>query len=75
MLIVARSKQEIDLRGSLSKYEFSIVPRALFSSDGSMHHCPKKSDLMKTLEAILPKERSNGAASQHKQNLNDMKLR
>ena len=74
MLIVARSRQEIDLRGSLSKYEFSVVPRALFSSDGSMHHCPKKRDLMKTLEAIPPKEGSNGAASQHKQNLSDMKV-
>ena len=50
MLIVARSRQEIDLKGSFSKYEFSVVPRALFSSDGSMHHCPKKSDLMKILE-------------------------
>ena len=49
MLIVARSRQEIDLKGSFSKYEFSVVPRALFSSDGSMHHCPKKSDLMKIL--------------------------
>ena len=67
MLIVARSRQEIDLRGSLSKYEFSVVPRALFSSDRSMHHCPKKS-------AIPPKEGSNGAASQHKQNLSDMKV-
>ena len=47
MLIVARSRQEIDLKGSLSKYEFSVVSRTLFSSDGSMHHCPKKSDLMK----------------------------
>ena len=74
MLIVARSRQEIDLRGSLSKYEFSVVPRDLFSSDGSMHHCLKKSDLMKTLEAIPPKEGSNGAASQHKQNLSDMKV-
>ena len=64
----------IDLKGSLSKYEFSVVLRALFSSDGSMHHCLKKSDLMKTLEAIPPKEGSNGAASQHKQNLSDMKV-
>ena len=29
---------------------------------------------MKTLEAIPPKEGSNGAASQHKQNLSDMKV-
>ena len=42
MLIVAHSRQEIDLRGSLSKYEFSIVSCAIFSSDGSMHHCPKR---------------------------------
>ena len=74
MLIVANTRQEIDLIGSLSKYEFSVVPRALFSSDRSMHHCPKKSDLMKTSEAIPPKEGSNGAASQHKQNLSDMKV-
>ena len=74
MLIVARSRQEIDLKGSPSKYEFSVVPCALFSSDGSMHHCPKKSDLMKILEAIPAKEGSNRAASQHQQNLSDMKF-
>ena len=74
MLIVARSRQEIDLKGSLSKYEFSVVPRALFSSDGSMHHCPTKSDLMKILEAIPPKEGSKRAASQHQQNQSDMKV-
>ena len=55
-------------------YVFSVVPRALFSSDESMHHCPKKSDLMKILEAIPPKEGSNRAASQHQQNLIDMKV-
>ena len=46
-----------------------------FFSDGSMHHCPRKSDLMKILEAIPPKEGSNrAAASQHQQNLSDMKV-
>ena len=65
MLIVPHSRQEIDLRGSLSKYELSVVPCALFSFDRSKHNCPKKSDFMKILEAIPPKEGSNGAASQH----------
>ena len=74
MLVVARSRQEIDLNRSLSKYEFSVVPHVLLSSDGSMHHCPKKSDLMNILEAIPPKEGSGGAASQHQQNLSDMKV-
>ena len=71
MLIVAHSRQEIDLRGSVSKYEFSVVPLALFSSDGSRYHCPKKNDLIKILEAIPPKEGSDGATSQHQQNLSD----
>ena len=74
MLIVVRSRQEIDLKGSLSKYEFSIAPRVLLSSDGSMHHCPKTSDLINILEAIPPKEGSNGTASQHQENLSDMEI-
>ena len=53
-------------------YVFSVVPCALFSSDEGMRHCPKKSDLMKILEAIPPKEGGNRAASQHQQNLSDM---
>ena len=39
-----------------------------------MHHCPKKSDLMKILEAIPPKLGSNRAAPQHQQNLSGMKF-
>ena len=74
MLIVAHSRQEIDFKGSLLKYELSVVPRTLFSSDRSMHHCPKKSDLMKILKAIPLKEGSNRAASQHHQNLSNIKV-
>ena len=74
MLIVALSRQEVDLKWSLSKYEISVVHRALSSSDGSMHHFSQKSDLVKILEAILPKEGSNVAASQHQQNLSGMKV-
>ena len=73
-LIVGRSRQEIELKGSLLNYEFSVVPRGLFSSEGSKYHCPKKSDLTKILEAIPPKETSIGAASQHQHNLSDLKV-
>ena len=55
-------------------YVFSVVHGALFSSDGSMHQFPRKSDLMKILEAISPKEESNRAASQHQQNLSFVKV-
>ena len=37
MLIVARSRQEIDLKESLSTYEFSVVPRVLFSHSVSKY--------------------------------------
>ena len=74
LLIVRRSRQEIELKGSLLNYEFSVVPRALFFSDRSRYHCPKKSDLIKILEAIPPKEGSIGAVSQHQQNLSNMKV-
>ena len=69
MLIVGRSRQENELKGNLLNYEFSVVLRALFFSDGSRYHCSKKSDLIKILEAIPPKEGSIGAASQPQQNL------
>ena len=36
MLIVGRSRQKTELKGSLLNYEFSVVLRALFSSDGSI---------------------------------------
>ena len=46
MLIVANSRPEISLEDTIGKYELSVVPRALFAADGSMHHCSEKSQLM-----------------------------
>ena len=39
MLIVANSRPEISLEGTIGTYELSVVPRALFAADGSMNHC------------------------------------
>lgn len=36
MLIVARSRPEIDLQQAIGKYEFSAVPRSLFAPDGTL---------------------------------------
>ena len=56
LLVVSKARQ-IDLKYNLGKYEFSVVPRALFAPDGSLHHMENKSELMKILES-LPKDKS-----------------
>ena len=56
LLVVSKARQ-IDLKYNLGKYEFSVVPRALFVPDGSLHHMENKSELMKILES-LPKDNS-----------------
>ena len=50
MLIVANSRPEISLENKIGTYELSVIPRALFAADGSMHHCSEKSQLMTILE-------------------------
>ena len=50
MLIVANARPEISLENRIGTYELSVVPRALFAADGSMHHCSEKSQLMSILK-------------------------
>ena len=50
MLISANSRPEISLEDTIGTYELSVVPRALFAADGSMHHCSEKSTLVAILE-------------------------
>ena len=54
MLIVARSRPEVNLREAIGQHEFTSLPRALFSSTGSLLPCNDKSKLMSVLEG-LPK--------------------
>ena len=37
---------------AFGKYEFSVVPQALFSADGELLHTTSKSDLMGILEGL-----------------------
>ena len=46
LLVVCQSRPEINLEEVISKYEFSVVPRALFAADGIMLHCSAKSNLL-----------------------------
>ena len=57
MMMVCRSRPEIDLKETVGLYEFSLVPRSLFAADGSMLHCSSKSALLAILEKV-PGERN-----------------
>lgn len=52
LLIVCKARPEINLQEAFGKYEFSVVPRALFSADGTLLHTTSKSDLMGILEGL-----------------------
>ena len=59
MMMVCKSRSEIDIKETVGQYEFSIVPRSLFSADGTMLHCASESNLMSILER-LNDNRNNG---------------
>ena len=50
LLIVTKSRSEINLREALGLYEFSSTPRCLFSGDGTILICQDKSKLANILE-------------------------
>ena len=52
MMMVCKSRPEIDIKETVGQYEFSIVPRSLFAADGTMLHCSSKSNLMNILEKL-----------------------
>ena len=51
MLIVARSRPEINLKESIGQHEFTSLPRALFSVSGALLPATDKSKLMAILES------------------------
>ena len=52
-IIASRMREEIDLPALLGKYEFSVVPRSMFSSDGRLLHCTDKSNVMHAVENLM----------------------
>ena len=55
MLIVARSRLEINVKEAIGRYEFTALPRALFAMTGQLLPSTDKSKLMSILEE-LPKQ-------------------
>jgi len=52
MLIVARSRPEINLQECIGQHEFTSLPRALFTVSGELLPCTDKSSLMAILEKL-----------------------
>lgn len=50
LMVVCKSRPEVDVKKAIGRYEFSVVPRSLFAADDTMLHCPAKSTLMRILE-------------------------
>lgn len=50
LMIVCKSRPDIDIKEAIGLYELTVVPRSLFASDGTMMHCSCKSTLMHILE-------------------------
>ena len=50
LMMVCKSRPDIDIKEAIGLYEFTVVPRSLFASDGTMMHCSCKSTLMHILE-------------------------
>jgi len=52
MMMVCKSRPEINIKETVGQYEFSLVPSSLFAADGSMLHCSSKSALLAILEKL-----------------------
>lgn len=58
MMMVCKSRPEINIAKAVGVYEFSLVPKSLFQSDGSMLHCSMKSVLINAIEKQVNPENS-----------------
>ena len=52
-VIASRTRTEIQLPEIFGRYEFTVVPRAMFSMDGKLLHCTDKASVMHCIENIV----------------------
>ena len=53
-LIAARKIQELELEHCIGNFEFSVVPKSLFTSDGLPLACNEKASLLRQIESLIP---------------------
>ena len=51
-IVISRSRPELDLKECIGKYEFGVVPRSLFASDGSLLLAYDKASILHHLEKL-----------------------
>lgn len=49
LMVICKSRPEIDINEAVGVYELSVVPRSMFAADGNRLHCSAKSALMSIL--------------------------
>ena len=54
--VAARSRPDLDLKECIGKYEFGLIPRSLFASDGSLLLAYDKAKVLNHLEALIKDE-------------------
>lgn len=69
LMLVAKGRPDTNIEEAIGPYEFSVVPRSLFASDGSMLHCSAKSILLGFLENLQNECPANTSTSN---NANDV---
>ena len=67
MMMVSKTRPEIDIKEAIGQHEVSVFPRSLFANDGTMFHCSMKSALMsipeKTGKSLDTSRTDDGVAS------------
>ena len=53
MMVICKSRPEIDIKEAVGVYEFSVVPRSMFAADGNMLYCSAKSTLVSIVKKVL----------------------
>ena len=51
-IVISRSRPELDLKECIGTYEFGVVPRSLFASDGSLLLAYDKASVLHHLEKL-----------------------
>ena len=53
--ITARKRPELDLEGSIGNYEFTVVPKSIFTPDQPLHSCDK-TKILHAIESMVKDE-------------------
>ena len=56
LMMVTRSKRDLDLREIFRRYELCAVPRLFFTNDGIMHQFQMKSKLIHIVQSLAANE-------------------